>query len=238
MPGQRQQTARQRVHAELRRRIIALELPPTAPISEQDIAQELGVSRTPVHESVLLLREEGLVEVFPQQGTFVAHVDADRVHLAQFLREAIECTALDGLDLATVTGRRLAGLRKNLLGQQRANQDGDIDGFFELDDTFHRLLLELSDRALAWPIVHQAKSHLDRARRFGLVLHPIPHLIEQHTAVVDAVAAGDKPAAVAVLREHLREILTDLEPIRERNPELFGGEFAMPGRRPVRTQIA
>ena len=230
MPGQRQPTARQRVHAELRRRIIALELPPTAPLSENDLAQELGVSRTPVHESVLLLREEGLVEVFPQQGTFVAHVDADRVRLAQFLREAIECTALAAVDPTKIEPGCLAKLHANLAAQQRAHDAGDADAFLEFDDEFHRLLLQLGDRDEAWPIVHQAKSHLDRARRFGLVIHPIPHLIEQHTGVVDALASGEPGAAVDRLREHLREILNDLDPIRAANPEIFAAGAERPAR--------
>src|ERR671921_1446848 len=78
----------------LRRRIISLQLPPGEPLSENELAQELGVSRTPVRESLILLREEGLIQVFPQIGSFVSLVDLERVAQAQFIREAIECASL------------------------------------------------------------------------------------------------------------------------------------------------
>ena len=81
----------------LRRRIISLQLPPGEPLSENELAQELGVSRTPVRESLILLREEGLVQVYPQIGSFVSLVDLGRVSEAQFVREAIECASLRDL---------------------------------------------------------------------------------------------------------------------------------------------
>ena len=81
----------------LRRRIISLQLPPGEPLSENELAQELGVSRTPVRESLILLREEGLVQVYRQIGSFVSLVDLARVSEAQFVREAIECASLRDL---------------------------------------------------------------------------------------------------------------------------------------------
>jgi len=94
----------------LRRRIISLQLPPGEPLSENELAQELGVSRTPVRESLILLREEGLVQVFPQIGSFVSLVDLGRVSDAQFVREAIECASLKEI---VMDAAGLAGLRED-----------------------------------------------------------------------------------------------------------------------------
>src|SRR3954462_11731135 len=102
----------------LRRRIISLELPPGEPLSENELAQELGVSRTPVRESLILLREEGLVQVFPQIGSFVSLVDLARVSEAQFIREAIECASLRDLD---VDSAGIASLRGILQAQTDAD---------------------------------------------------------------------------------------------------------------------
>ena len=87
-------TNRQAVHANLRQRIITLQILPGSSLSENELAAELNVSRTPVREVLILLADEGLVEVFPQIGTFVSLVDPQRVRDAQFLREAVEVTAL------------------------------------------------------------------------------------------------------------------------------------------------
>src|SRR3954463_4182054 len=94
----------------LRRRIISLELPPGEPLSENELSQELGVSRTPVRESLILLREEGLVQVFPQFGSFVSLVDPTRVADAQFVREAIECASVADIALDDEGIARLNGL--------------------------------------------------------------------------------------------------------------------------------
>ncbi|MDF2689370.1 MAG: GntR family transcriptional regulator, partial [Microvirga sp.] len=125
----------------LRRRIISLQLPPGEPLSENELAQELGVSRTPVRESLILLREEGLVQVFPQIGSFVSLVDLGRVAEAQFVREAIECASLN--DLA-VDAAGIAGLRDILASQRDAEAKGDVEEFFRLDEDFHRELLRLA----------------------------------------------------------------------------------------------
>ena len=90
-------TNRRVVYDTIRRKVLTLELPPGAALSENELAAALGVSRTPVRESLILLAEEGLVQVFPQVGSFVARVDPDGVADAQFLREAVELAALDDM---------------------------------------------------------------------------------------------------------------------------------------------
>jgi DNA-binding GntR family transcriptional regulator len=217
----------------LRRRIISLEFPPGHPLSENDLAKELGVSRTPVRESLILLREEGLIEVYPQVGSFVSLVDIARVSQAQFVREAIECASL-----ADTPGRGaedLAVVRANLARQREAVDANDAERFFELDEEFHRELLRLGGHVSAWAAVNSAKAHLDRARRLSLTgTRPLAILLEQHTAVVDAVEAQDTSGAIDALRTHLRAVFDDIERIQAASPELFAGsEPARPTRRTV-----
>jgi DNA-binding GntR family transcriptional regulator len=216
----------------LRRRIISLQLPPGEPLSENELAQELGVSRTPVRESLILLREEGLVQVFPQIGSFVSLVDLGRVAEAQFVREAIECASLD--DLA-VDAPAIAGLRDILASQRDAETSGDLEEFFRLDEDFHRELLRLAGHESAWTAVNSAKAHLDRARRLSLLeTRPVSTLIEQHTAVVDALEAKNLDDAEASLRLHLRGVFDDVKRIQASTPELFSdGTLARPTRRTV-----
>jgi DNA-binding GntR family transcriptional regulator len=203
----------------LRRRIISLELPPGAPLSENELALELGVSRTPVRESLILLREEGLIQVFPQIGSFVSLVDLERVAQAQFIREAIECASLADV-VADASG--VAGLRGILQAQWDAEAAGDIDQFFRLDEDFHRELLQLAGHGAAWNAVNSAKAHLDRARRLSLIdSGHVSSLIQQHTAVVDALADDDRTTADASLRLHLRGVFKDIERIQGATPELF-----------------
>lgn len=217
----------------LRHRIISLDLPPGAPLSENELAQEMGVSRTPVRESLILLREEGLVHVFPQIGSFVSLVDLARVGEAQFVREAIECASLKDLP-ADAAG--IAGLRNILTSQRDAEAKGDIEEFFRLDEDFHRELLRLAGHESAWTAVNSAKAHLDRARRLSLIdTRPVSTLIEQHTDVVDALEAKNVDEADSSLRLHLRGVFDDVKRIQASSPDLFSDGTAP---RPVRRNVA
>ncbi|WP_426622960.1 GntR family transcriptional regulator [Leifsonia sp. McL0607] len=232
--GERSST-RGRVLAQLRQRIVSLDLAPRTSLSENDLASELGVSRTPVRESLIILREEGLVRVYPQIGSFVAPIDVGRVAEAQFVREALECAAL-GEVAPAVSADLLTALDESLEAQRIAAREGDSERFFELDEEFHLHLLRLSGHDGIWSTVVAEKTHLDRARRLSLVdARPLDSLIEQHAAVVDAVRDGRVETAVEALREHLRMVFEDIEQIRARHPELFSTGDDRPTRRMVAT---
>ncbi|RRO19318.1 GntR family transcriptional regulator [Saccharopolyspora rhizosphaerae] len=225
-------SARVAVHREIRQRIITLQLPPGHPLSENELAGELEVSRTPVRESLLLLAEEDLVRVFPKLGSFVARVDPQRIADAQFVREAVETASLSDA-VERRTDQDVEALR-DLVDQQRSAAE-DVDRFFGLDEAFHQRLLAAGGHANAWRTVEQAKAHLDRARRLGLrTVSPVSVLIDQHAEVVDGLAARDLAAAVAALRGHLRAVFDDVERIRAENPGLFVDSS---DERPVRRSI-
>ena len=220
-PGTAGRSARAVVLEQLRQRIVTLEFPPGSPLSENELAGRLGVSRTPVRESLIVLVEEGLVSVVPQVGTFVSPLRTADIATAQFIREALELASLTEA-VERVVDADVDDLR-GLLGDQRhAAARHDLDAFFDLDEAFHLRLLAVSAHAAAWRAVSQAKAHLDRARRLSL---PLPDqldvLVDQHEAVVDAVAARDAVAGGAALRTHLRQVFDDIAVVREQHPEFF-----------------
>jgi DNA-binding GntR family transcriptional regulator len=211
-------TNRLAVYEELRRRIITLELAPGAALSENELATELGFSRTPVREALILLAREALVQIFPKIGTFVARVDPQLVADAQFLREAVELAALDGV-LELPDPDVVAQLRENLA--QQASAGHDAEAFFRLDEQFHHGLLRLSRHEGSWPAVIAAKGHLDRARRLGLQDRLPGLLVEQHTHVLDALLTHGAVVARPLMQAHLRTVLGDVAQLRSRWPELF-----------------
>lgn len=228
-------TAREQTLETLRREIINLHLPPGAALSENELSTELGVSRTPVRESLILLQGEGLVQVYPQVGTFVSLVDADQVAEAQFIREAIECSSLQSIALPLADGDRDA-LRGILRRQAEIAERDDTEAFFEADEDFHRTLLRIAGHESAWRTVTSQKAHLDRARRLSLGnLRPLTALVEQHGSVAEALIAEDQDAALGNLRAHLRDIFDDVARIRAERPELFADSTAA---RPVRRTLS
>lgn len=219
MPDSRNRPNRRVIYETLRRKVLTLDLEPGSALSEKDLATSLGVSRTPVREGLILLAEEGLVQVFPQIGSFVSRVDPQRVADAQFLREAVELTALDDVP-DDLDEDLLAELADNLARQRSA--EVDVEEFFALDEEFHRGLLRLSGHERAWPTVVSAKGHLDRARRLGLYESSPPEVyVDQHVEILDAIRAHDLDRTRATMRTHLRAVFADIERLRARKPELF-----------------
>jgi len=225
-------TSRRDIYLKLRQMVLTLELAPGAALSENELAASLGVSRTPVRESLILLAQEGLVQVFPKIGSFVSRVDPAQVADAQFLREAVELASLDDLPGA-LDSALVEELRGNLKRQRHA--DLDLEEFFALDEAFHHGLMRLSGHGDVWTTVAAAKSHLDRARRLGLHENVSPAVFAgQHHEILDAVVSGNVPLARTAMRTHLRAVFSDIERIRAHSPELFAADAStVPVRRNV-----
>ncbi|WP_242607853.1 GntR family transcriptional regulator [Xylanimonas ulmi] len=220
------------MHAQLRRRVVELDLAPGSPVSVNDLAASLGVSRTPVRESLIRLADEGLVMVFPKVGTFVARIDPQQVADAQFLREAVELASLASLASQPLDDDAVAALRENVAAQYAS---GDrLDDFLTLGEDFHRGLLALAGHAGAWTAIAAAQAHLDRARRLSLQTTPAPALVHEHDAILRAVIAGDAEEAASLMRSHLRAVFTDIEQVRARSPQFFGSAQDAP---PVRRSV-
>ena len=218
--------ARAHVYVALRDAIVSAALEPGRQLSENELAARLGVSRTPVREALQRLREERLVAVVPQLGTFVTRISTDAVSDAQFVREALECAAIKEA-APRATAEHVAELEQIVERQTHAEGNGDFDRFYLLDDELHEALCDLSGHGIAWSLTQRAKGHLNRIRRLSL---PEPgylrEMIAEHRAVVSAVAANDPEGAERALRHHLRMVLSSLPAIRAQHPDYFEEEDA------------
>lgn len=210
----------------LRSAIVTLRLPPGLALSETEIAKQYGVSRQPVREAFIKLAEAGLVEIRPQRGTFVVPITRRDVMNARFIREAVEVAVVGEL-AECVTPATIKELRSLIAAQRRAAAEIDWPTFLALDETFHRTLAESAGHTHAWRMLESIKAQMDRVRYLSFSgASPLPHLIRQHAAIVEALARRKRPAAEAAMRTHLREILKTLPAIAEQNPELFEPEGA------------
>lgn len=213
---------RHRVYERVRDAIVRGEMEPGQRLSENALAERLGISRTPVREALVRLSDDRLVEIVPQLGTFVTPISPAAVRDAQFVREALECAAVR-LAAERATPADVDALEGLLRRQAECRDAGDVDRFFVLDEELHGALATLAGHPIAWTLAHRANSHLDRVRRLSL---PRPdymtEMVAEHEAVIDAVRAGDPDAAEAALRHHLRMVLSVLPELRAERPEYFG----------------
>jgi DNA-binding GntR family transcriptional regulator len=224
LDGDASLSAARRAYATLRERIVNMELLPGARIVEKDIAAEFGTSRTPVHEAVQRLAEEGLIEVVPRVGTFVARIPLDALDEAMLVRSALE-TAIVQKAAERADDNGIARLRSILAEQAACIENGDIRGFHRTDEDFHVALAELSGYPGVWPMVSQAKTQIDRFRQLTLPLEGrMDEVMREHNSVVDAVASRDPQQAVQAMRSHLDHVLPILEVTRKLRPEYFSSQ--------------
>jgi DNA-binding GntR family transcriptional regulator len=208
----------------LRTAIVMLRLQPGQALSETEISRQFGVSRQPVREAFIKLAEAGLVEIRPQRGTFVVPITQRDVLQARFIREAVEVAVVGEL-ADKIKPASVAELRRLIGAQREAAADNDWPSFLALDETFHRTLAENAGHAHAWRMLESIKAQMDRVRYLSFSgASPLPHLIKQHSAIVEALSRHKRPAAEAAMRRHLREILKTLPAIAAENPALFEPE--------------
>lgn len=207
----REASKAERVYESLRRRIRELVLPPGAPLRKEEIALELGVSRAPVSEAIARLAEEGLVEVFPQHGSFVAPIRAADVRESLFIRTALETEAMRRL-APIAASALIAELEANLAAQADALADGDLARFHDLDEALHATIFAATETPRALRLLDSARAPVDRMRRLAL---PEPgraaETLDEHRRMVEALRTGDAEFAAAAMRVHLATVARSIE---------------------------
>lgn len=199
--------------------IISLVLPPGSPLSRATLAEQFGVSSTPIRDALMRLDEEGLVEVFPQHATVVSRIDVRLAQQAHFLRQALE---LEIVRLLAAAHHKALGaeLHQTIARQQQFAKAGDFEKFMAADNEFHAQLYAAADKQDVWSLVKSRSGHIDRLRRLHL---PSPgkaqDIVRHHRLIANAIDAGEADEAQTHLRTHLSGTLRDLVKIRSLHPE-------------------
>jgi DNA-binding GntR family transcriptional regulator len=215
----RDRQAAPQVFDRLRELITSLALPPGSALSRTALAEQFGLSSTPIRDALMRLDEEGLVEVFPQHATVVSRIDVKLAQQAHFLRQALELEIVRALALNHGPGL-VDELNETIAQQQRCAKAGDFTEFMAADNDFHRQLYAAADKLALWALVQSRSGHIDRLRRLHL---PSPgkaqDIVRHHKLIVKAIDASAPDAAQQHLRTHLSGTLAYLDKIRARHPE-------------------
>jgi DNA-binding GntR family transcriptional regulator len=212
-----------RVYADLRDRIVSLELPPGTTLGRNDIAQHYGVSQTPVREALQRLEEDGLVQIFPQSKTVVSQIDVRQLYETQVLRVAIETEIVRRL-AATKGGETLKHAAAILRMQQALLGTDETAMFTDLDRAFHRTLFDGVGMVPLHLMLLRRLGHLYRCQRLEL-----PHegrmeaIVEAHQAIIDGIASGGGERAAEEMRKHLSGTISRVPSLLASHPDYFTG---------------
>jgi DNA-binding GntR family transcriptional regulator len=204
-------TKAERVHRELRRRIRELELKPGSRLHKNEIALEFGVSRAPVSEAIAWLAEEGLVDVYPQSGSFVSPIRPEDVREALLIRTGLEVEAVRRVT-QMADEELLTRLDQNLERQEAAVRAKDMPLLDELDEQFHAIIISALDSPRAQRLLESARALLDRPRFHALPERGRPYAtVAEHRRIADAIRTGDAELAGAAMRVHIAMVARAIE---------------------------
>ena len=212
------------VFDELYDRVITLDLPPGAKLSEVDVARRMGVSRQPVRDAFYRMSRLGLLTIRPQRATIVAPISERAVLEARFIRTAIELETVQEA-AKRLEPRQLQRLHALVDRQEEAVQAGDRMRFHALDDEFHRMICEATDLPFAWTVIREHKAHMDRVRYLSLAFGA-QSALDDHKAILAAIEAHDAQTAADAMREHLSRIHSIIATIRKDRDQYFAKEEA------------
>ena len=212
---------KQKAYLALQKAILELEFRPGQLLRKNDLCKRFGISRTPLSEAIALLVQDGLVEVVPQAGTYVARFSMEDLREGAFIREAIEVAAISKL-AKTITEPQLVELRRNLRLQRAFIEDGDSQGFYALDAQFHAILLISTGYKRLNRVADSAWMNVNRVRR---LLLPIEGRLEatynEHQNIYNVLEQKNPAKAGEVLKDHLGQLMTYVLPLEQEHPEYF-----------------
>lgn len=208
----------ERAYREIKHRILHNEYGPGFQALEQEIADQLGMSRTPVRESLIRLEKEGLVQCIPRRGMRVLPLSVKDLMEIYDVLTCLETMAAELLARRVLDEGDVEALDRALDAMDRALEHDDLEGWAEGDDRFHRLLLEMCGNRRLQEMAQTFRDQVYRARLVTLRLRRHPELSSrEHREVVEAIKASDwrrardahyshrlraKQVATEVLEEH------------------------------------
>lgn len=170
---------------------------------EQELAAELGMSRTPIREALIRLEKEGLVEVRPRHGMRVLGISADDMKEIYELLTCLESMAAELVARRGLNEEQLAALHTAVNDMDRALAQDDLHAWAQADERFHKLLVEYCGNRRLKTLVDGCFDQTHRARMSTLKLRPKPTISNQdHRATVRAIERREPEAAGEIHRLH------------------------------------
>jgi len=214
------ETARDYARRVLKDNIVTMQLPPGAMVSENELAAQMGLSRTPVREALMDLAKCRVVDVLPQRGSRIALIDYDLVDEARFAREVLETAILDQV-CQRATAVEISQLRQNVRLQMMSQEPGMEESLsmMELDDAFHEMLYRIARKENIFAMLGSMTIHFDRVRSLALNVVRDSKIIADHKEICEAIASRDAERAKAAMTAHLTRVKVDEEAIRQAYPQ-------------------
>lgn len=194
---------RELVFETLRQSIIDGILEPGERLMEVQLAEEMGVSRTPVREAIRKLELEGFVVMIPRKGAYVADISTKDITDVFEIRAALESLAC-GLAAERITDDELDQLERELVRVAEAVERNDLEKLIEIDTSFHDIIYKASRNDRLAQIINNLREQIQRFRSTSLAAPGrMKVALEEHKRIVEALAERNVNLAQALALEHV-----------------------------------
>lgn len=216
-------SARETAYRALRHQIIHMERKPGEPLNDKELAEQMGLSRTPVREAIILLSVAELVTVRPQSGTFVSQIDMDIVDMEQFSRYAQE------KEVIRRACRRIQPEHRRLYDEnfhlyefyEKLDLAERPEKLLELDNAFHRIPFVIDGKERYFDRMQAHMQHVERLRILSLMGVTGMFVLPAHRRIADAILARDTETAMRLHEQHMTQYQEDFSEIRRAYPDYF-----------------
>ena len=216
---------REKAYLILREKIINLELKPGEVLNDKILAEQLEMSRTPVHEALIILSTADMVVLKPQTGTFVAPIDVGRMEIEQFIRLALEKEIITRACKMGLTDEMCWYYEENMRAYKHYSNLSDLPDrgqrLLKLDNDFHRLAFQVTGLEDSYEVMFSRMQHIERMRMLSLIQLKQNVNIDDHTEIFEAIKTKNLDRAIKRLETHLVRYREDLKLVQEHYPEFF-----------------
>lgn len=201
---------RELVFDALREAIINGTLKPRERLMEIQLAEELGVSRTPIREALSKLELEGFIVMVPRKGAYVADISFKDIADVFEIRAALEALAA-GLAAERITDEELEDMERLVAEKAEAISGYDMDRLIRVDTLFHDAIYKASRNQRLTNIINNLREQIQRYRTTSLA-YPgrMKRSLEEHRGIVEAIQSRDPQIAQQVAREHIENAETSI----------------------------
>ena len=190
----------------LKDNIMTLNLKPGELVSETELSEKLGISRTPIREVLMRLKNEHLIEVKPQTGTYISLIDINMVDQGLFMRYTLENEVVNEACNNGLSEDIIMELEKNLFAQKLiANKGDSAIEFHELDKEFHELLFKGTNKVDIWNCILNMSTHYNRMRLLIELKHEKQKNIRDHEIYLDLIKNKSSEGLDEIIKSHIKE---------------------------------
>lgn len=214
------ETARDYAFRVIKENIVSLEFTPGTFVSENEMALELGLSRTPVREAIIDLAKASVIETVPQRGNYVTLIDPEMVDESRFLRRVLDRAVIE-VACTMDNPQVLEELEENVQLQEFYLDKNAGDKIFLLDNQFHEGIYRYAKKGRIFEMRSTLMIHFDRVRSLSVEAVKDMKIVQDHKDMLNAIKNHDVEAAVALVDKHMTRYQVDQDVIKAQYPEYF-----------------